>query len=586
MKKHIYLASLLAMGASLSACDDLINPAIENINSMENYYSDPTSSYGIMSVTYNYFSFPHMPECDYATDDAVSNDLDNNWRKTALGSWTSQNNPTSKWNDYLYSIQTINIFLENANNVKWYGDEIRNNLQLDHFIGEAHALRAIFNYYLLMQHAGKVNGELTGILLHTSSEDGSTNFNQSRASFADCYKAIIEDLDDAITRLPDHYQASWKSNEIPARLLEMGATPAYMNRINGSYCIGHVDGRICKAYRALASLMAASPAYNAESWENATTYAQSILNSVGGLDALSKLHVDWFVDDTYLAGASTKETPVISIWFNGKFDDNGDEGQHYPPSMNGLGRCNPSQNLVDAFPMANGYPITHPSSGYDPKKPYDNRDPRLDLYILHDGAQFRGTTVSTAVDGSNIDGLNSDAKVSTRTGYYMRKLLNPVADPTSTNKKNGQHLRSRVRTIEAFLAYAEASNEAAGPTAGSPSAYDVMKKLREVSGITGGDQYLESIKSDQAKMRELIRNERRICLCFENKRFWDLRRWNAIDELKAPVKGMRITGSGSNKNYEVFEVETRNYKDYQIYCPIPYSEVVRYSNLKQNDGWN
>ena len=37
--------------------------------------------------------------------------------------------------------------------------------------------------------------------------------------------------------------------------------------------------------------------------------------------------------------------------------------------------------------------------------------------------------------------------------------------------------------------------------------------------------------------------------------------------------------------YKPFEVETRNYKDYMYYGPIPYSEVLKFSNLKQNAGW-
>jgi hypothetical protein len=34
------------------------------------------------------------------------------------------------------------------------------------------------------------------------------------------------------------------------------------------------------------------------------------------------------------------------------------EKQNFPPSLYGNGRVNPSQNLVDAFPMADGTPIT------------------------------------------------------------------------------------------------------------------------------------------------------------------------------------------------------------------------------------
>jgi hypothetical protein len=84
-------------------------------------------------------------------------------------------------------------------------------------------------------------------------------------------------------------------------------------------------------------------------------------------------------------------------------------------------------------------------------------------------------------------------------------------------------------------------------------------------------------------MRELIRNERRLELCFEGHRFWDLRRWNA--NLNEDARGVKITTTGSGFNYEYFTVEKRNYQDYMYYGPIPYSELMKYNQLQQNDGW-
>ena len=73
-------------------------------------------------------------------------------------------------------------------------------------------------------------------------------------------------------------------------------------------------------------------------------------------------------------------------------------------------------------------------------------------------------------------------------------------------------------------------------------------------------------------MRELIRNERRLELCFEGFRFWDIRRWHS--SLNEPVYGVdgRI-------------VEERSYEDYMYFCPIPNSEIMKYSKLIQNKGW-
>ena len=115
------------------------------------------------------------------------------------------------------------------------------------------------------------------------------------------------------------------------------------------------------------------------------------------------------------------------------------------------------------------------------------------------------------------------------------------------------------------------------------SAYDVMKAIRERAGICANvdDPYLNECAADKDKMRELIHNERRIELCFEGFRFWDLRRWKA--DLNETVKGMKITGDPAH--YEVVDVETRSYKDYMYWGPIPYSETLKYDQLQQNKGW-
>ena len=91
-------------------------------------------------------------------------------------------------------------------------------------------------------------------------------------------------------------------------------------------------------------------------------------------------------------------------------------------------------------------------------------------------------------------------------------------------------------------------------------------------------------------MRELIRNERRIELCFENKRFWDIRRWQLpLDE---SVKGVQIDkideakdAVPGNLRYTLLDVEPRQYESYQNFGPIPNSEVLLWSELKQNKGW-
>lgn len=157
----------------------------------------------------------------------------------------------------------------------------------------------------------------------------------------------------------------------------------------------------------------------------------------------------------------------------------------------------------------------------------------------------------------------------------LRKDCNP--DPTYNTQQ--KHYTARIRYTELFLIYAEAANEAWGPsgTGGNAySAYDVIKAIRQRAGIDEEDLYLESIKGDKDQMRELIRNERRLELCFENHRFWDLRRWK-VSDLNETALGIQIGDVDGAKVYTPVEVEIRNYKPHMYYGPIPYRELQKLS---------
>ena len=85
--------------------------------------------------------------------------------------------------------------------------------------------------------------------------------------------------------------------------------------------------------------------------------------------------------------------------------------------------------------------------------------------------------------------------------------------------------------------------------------------------------------------RELVRNERRIELCFSGERFHDVRRWKTIDTMDNVI-GVKVTGNGDGTfTYEEINVENRVFEEKNYYLPLPYEELLLNSNLEQNQGW-
>ena len=593
------LSRLLLISAvlvSLTSCDDLFEPALENNQDISEMYKDPTFARGILDNAYLALPYSNSPSTDAATDDAVINQNGDDYKKMATGSWAANMNPVSQWDGRYHAIQYCNLMLENCDKVEWsYSSKVLNKMYADNYKGNAYALRGLHLFYLLRAHAGMVDGQLMGVPLHLASETSSSDFNLPRNTFKECIDQIISDFDEALKYLPEQY-GDVDEDKVPAKYAQEGASNAEYNRAFGSIHRGKIDGRIISAFKAQVAIMAASPAYASAgtfTYEDAAKLAADCLKKFGGLTACDPDGWKWFNNKSVIdkLGATT-DNPKEIIWRGAIDENNSLEGDNYPPSLYGKGRINPTQNLVDAFPMANGYPVADKAnSGYSENAPYTGRDPRLEKYILFNGAEFKDKTIITGLypdeDNKQDNGLNQ-LNTSTRTGYYMRKLLREDcnANPNSLNAK--YHIPVRIRYTEIFLAYAEAANDAWGPTGkggNAYSAYDVIKAIRVRGGVgtDNGDAYLESVKGDKDKMAQLIRNERRIELCFENKRFWDIRRWKMPLDEKA--KGMQIEKAGESLNYKVIEVENRNYKDYMYYGPIPYSEMLKWSNLQQNKGW-
>lgn len=583
MKKLlIFIASTFI----LSSCDDLFVPAIENQQGIDQMYNDPEYARGILHNVYSLIP-GYYDNSEYATDDAVTNQKSNTFLQMATGAWTNTSyNPLNQWTNSYNAIQYINLFLENVSKVTWAEDKEMNSLFARRLEGEAYGLRGMFYYYLMRAHAGfGIDGTLYGVPLILNYMTSDSDFNLSRNPFQACVEQIDNDLERAEELLPLEYE---DKGSVPEGYQDITSDVSKYNNVMGAKARLLFNGLIARAYRTRMYLLAASPLYqdasNEVTWAQAADAAAEVLDYKGGVAGLASDGVEYYVS-TIVNSAQDGVNPNEILWReNRSSGDNTQESQNFPPSLYGTGYMNPSQNLVDAFPMANGYPIGDVNAGYDKNNPYANRDPRLSKYIIYNGSNISEKGVTITISSSNADGINVTENRSTRTGYYMKKRLrmDVNCDPAATS--NQPHYNPRIRYTEMYLDYAEAANEAWGPTGKGThdySAYDVIKKIRERAGIgtNGSDPYLDECAASTDKMRELIRNERRLELCFEGFRFWDVRRWKL--DINEPVYGLQLNGN----TYEKILVEERSYEDYMYYSPIPNSEVLKYSNLVQNKGW-
>lgn len=588
--KNIF--KLLVIIPFLISCDNLFEPAPENFRNVESLYNEPSFAQGLLGHAYISNPLGSWSFNDVATDDAVSNDPGNNYRRMATGQWRSNNNPMDRWQYLRASIQYINQFIELVDNVNWASDPLVAEMFRDRMKGDAYGMRALYMYHLLLNHAGwGEDGQCLGIPILTHSETVSSEFNLPRNTFQQCIDQIYADVDLATSLLPSSYGDISSESLVPDKYKAKGVTAAQYTRVFGNLSRNRMSGAIAEAVRAQATLLAASPAYSTGStytWEDAAQQMAIVLNRLGSNPAnqIDPKGLTWYSNASDITNTNSGINVKEILWRGGREENRSLEEDHFPPSIFGRGRLNPTQNLVDAFPMANGYPITHTSAGYNANNPYANRDPRLSLYIIYNGSKAgnQNSVITTAADGTNNDALGH-AETSTRTGYYLKKLLRQDVNANPSSPVNQFHYKPFIRFTEILLGYAEAANEAWGPTGAGGNgytAYDVIKAIRARAGVgkDNNDAYLESVKGNKDAMRELIHNERRLELCFEGHRFWDLRRWKA--PITEAAKGINITAGV----HEVIpSVENRSYTDYMYYGPIPYDETLKFSALIQNKGW-
>ena len=223
-----------------------------------------------------------------------------------------------------------------------------------------------------------------------------------------------------------------------------------------------------------------------------------------------------------------------------------------------------TREFVDNFVMKNGLPIYAPGSGYkgddyiaDVKT---DRDTRLQLFMKAPG-ELR-LSDKTAAGGAPIVEGNPDivglAETRYVTGYAVKKGMSYLS--AQAEGSMGSTGAIVFRAVEAYLNYIEASYLKEGSINGKADGY--WRAIRTRAGINPDynvtinvTNMTEEAKNDFAayskgqllsdKTLYNIRRERRSELMAEGLRFFDLKRWRALDQLKTEphiVEGFKVWG--------------------------------------------
>lgn len=416
----------------------------------------------------------------------------------------------SRYAELYQIIRRCNVFLAHIDEPEM-DEALRNTMK-----SEARFIRA-YQYFLIFYHWGEA--QLTDTPLSPDRQNVSRGDEGETAAF------ILEDLQFAIDNLP----------------------------------VVHEEGRIDKGaamgLRSRVLLYEASPFSNPENdlskWRDAAEAARAVMEL--GQYALFRTEAG----DGYAELFDSENENNNEVIF--------DRENHDIPGLgNQLVRLlsiNPSattflvptQSLVDSY--ATYDPDTDQLVPFDPANPFENRDPRLDFSIGHHGSEYYGTTLD--IDGSPL--------LKSVTGYGIVKFLTDEFDPNNPvgNGNDSPVNHILMRYSEILLNYAEAKTEA---NEIDQSVIDAINEVRaRAYGVdrTDIEAYPEVIITDQASLRQIVRNERRVELALEGLRWYDIRRWETAEI----VRNQTLSGARGDIINREFDAS----KDY--FWPIPQREI-------------
>lgn len=564
MKIKLILGSL-AIAAGLVSCSDEMNYKEYQSYDKDYVFKKFNNTVAFVTNIYSYLDYDFgtysggmlasaCDEAEYAWRSNEINDFVN-------GAWGPANSKGFRWDESYAAIRASNFYLRECESAdfseykfnKDYAEQMKRFNRLKY---EVRFLRAYY-YFRQARQFGAVPFSTTVL-----TEDEANSLPQTPAQ--DIFRFISDECDAIV-------------NQLPASYASLGGDAA-------SGETGRVNKLAVLALKARTKLYAASPLFNTENdknrWKEAAEANKAVLDSCAKYGIKLGKYTDlWGVNNW-------QNSEMIFVRRLG--DLNWLEGYNFPKGVEGgnSGNC-PTQNLVDAYDMkSTGLPINDAGSGYNPEKPYNDRDPRLSMTIAKNGDEgwpsYNSNELQTYYGGLNGEPLAG----ATPTGYYLKKYLDATVNVSSTNSNSKRHSWITYRLGEFYLNYAEAVFRYLGSADATSSEFpmsarEAVNVIRNRSDVKM-PEFPTGLSNDTFWKR--YENERMVELAFEGHRFWDLRRWKEGDRLKT-ITEMHITknsdGSFSYKRVNV----SRNWDDKMYFFPIPLSELLKNGNLKQNPGW-
>lgn len=543
MKKIIqFMVVLLVLVIAVAACDGL-TVAPTNEFTEENYWTSADKAKMVLNTAYGQMS----NATNFFRDSALSDDAylgRGNPASVGTISQGSHNSSTgrfhSQWNSHYAGIKTVHVFLENIDRISDMDETLKARM-----IAEARFIRA-WHYFNLTNWFG-------GVPLFTEDISVEESLTISRSSHEDVVKFVQSELEAIVSDLPANYEYSTSDR-------------------------GRITRGAAIALNARVSLFD-------NDWDGVVDYTEQLIDNVdhgdyelfpsysGIFQPENEYNSEVIFDFQYVASNVTHNLmfDLAPLTAGARVNDMG-----------------PTRNLVNAYPMINGLPIDHPDSGYDENNPYQNRDPRLSATIVHHLSEWEesdGTTRTIYIEPGSAP--NSDAARdefqgpgtnATQTGYYLKKYYDHTVP---ANFESGLNLIV-IRYADVLLMYAEAKNEL--NEMNEQVWNQTIGAIRDRAGLESDALNFNS-GWNQADLRQLIRNERRIELAMEaGLRIHDLRRWKiAEDVLNGPVHGAPY-GSPSDDIGRILAQRSFN-PDRDYLWPIPLAERDLNRNLEQNPNY-